>query len=118
VRGRWAAVVFRARPQNVGLITHIRPWSRIGSADCEDRLYVFRFLLKLEDGEPTDPAVFVTAVPNWTVDETFSTGRGEEWRILAIDTDIDEELVELHIAPRSWLGHRVGTKNRLIWLCG
>ena len=38
--------------------------------------------LKLEDGEPNDPAVLVTAVPNWTVGETFSTGRGHELRIL------------------------------------
>ena len=26
--------------------------------------------------------------------ETFSTGRGHEWRVLAIDTNIDDELVE------------------------
>ena len=51
-------------------------------------------MLKLEAGEPNDPAVLVSAVPNWTVGEWFSTGRGHEWRILAIDTDIDEELVE------------------------
>ena len=38
--------------------------------------------LRLEDGEPNDPAVLVTAVPNWTVGETFSTGRGHELRIL------------------------------------
>jgi hypothetical protein len=55
---------------------------------------VFRFLLKLEDGDPNDPAVLVTAVPNWTVGETFSTDRGREWRILAIDSAIDDELVE------------------------
>ena len=55
---------------------------------------MFKFLLRLEDGEPNDPAVLVTAVPNWTVGETFSTGRGHEWRILAIDTNIDDELVE------------------------
>ena len=30
---------------------------------CEDR-DVFKFLLRLEDGEPNDPAVLVTAVPN------------------------------------------------------
>jgi hypothetical protein len=54
---------------------------------------VFKFLLRLENGEPSDPAVLVAAVPNWTVGETFSTGRGDEWRILAIDTDIDDELV-------------------------
>jgi hypothetical protein len=52
----------------------------------------FKFLLRLDDGEPPDPAVFVTAVPNWTIGETFSTGRGDEWRILAIDTD--DELVD------------------------
>ena len=55
---------------------------------------VFRFLLMLEDGDPNDAAVFVTAVPNWAVGETFATGRGHEWRILAIDSDIDEELIE------------------------
>jgi hypothetical protein len=54
---------------------------------------VFKFLLRLEDGEPNDPAVLVTAVPNWTVGESFSTGRGHEWRILAIDADIDDEFV-------------------------
>jgi hypothetical protein len=32
---------------------------------------VFRFLLRVEDGEPNDPAMLVTAVPNWAVDETF-----------------------------------------------
>jgi hypothetical protein len=55
---------------------------------------VFKFLLVLEDGEPTDPPALVTAVPNWTVGEVFLTGRGDHWRILAIDTNIDEELVE------------------------
>jgi hypothetical protein len=38
--------------------------------------------------------VLVTAVPNWTVGETFSTGRGDKSRILARETEIDEELVE------------------------
>jgi hypothetical protein len=61
---------------------------------------VFKFLLRLEDGEPNDPAVFVTAVPNWTVDETFSTGRGHEWRILGIDSDIADELVDQGIKRR------------------
>jgi hypothetical protein len=36
----------------------------------------------------------LTAVPNWTVGERFSTAHGQEWRILAIDTEIDDELVE------------------------
>jgi hypothetical protein len=55
---------------------------------------VFKFLLVLENGEPHDPAVFVSVIPNWSVGETFSTGRGHEWRILAIETEIDDELVE------------------------
>jgi hypothetical protein len=42
---------------------------------------VFKFLLRLEDGEPYDPAVFVTVIPSWSVGETFSTGRGHELRI-------------------------------------
>jgi hypothetical protein len=29
---------------------------------------MFKYPLKLPDGEPHDPAVFVTAVPNWSVD--------------------------------------------------
>jgi hypothetical protein len=56
-------------------------WQRATIGDVD-----LTFLLRLEDGEPNDPAVLVTAVPNWTVGETFSTGRGHEWRILAIDT--------------------------------
>jgi hypothetical protein len=52
---------------------------------------MFRFLVKARGGEPNDPAVFATAVPNWTVGETFTTGRGHEWRILAIETEIAEE---------------------------
>ena len=56
----------------------------------------FKFLLVLEDGEPNDhdPAVFVNAVPNWKASEMFLTARGEKWRILAIDTEIADELVE------------------------
>jgi hypothetical protein len=41
---------------------------------------VFRFLLRLEDGEPPDPAVFVAAVPNWAVGETIMLGHGERLR--------------------------------------
>jgi hypothetical protein len=55
---------------------------------------VFRFLLMLEDGEPNDTAVFVTAVPNWTVGEIIPLGRGERLRVLAIDDNLDDELVE------------------------
>jgi hypothetical protein len=40
------------------------------------------------------PVVSQPVVPDWTVGETFSLSRGEQLRILAIDTDIDDELVE------------------------
>jgi len=55
---------------------------------------VFCFLLVLENDEPADPPAFVTAVPNWTVGETIWIGDGERFRILEIQTDIDDELVE------------------------
>jgi hypothetical protein len=45
---------------------------------------VFKFLLRLEDGDPNDPAVFVSVVPNWTVGETFLLGAGERLRIVAM----------------------------------
>ena len=55
---------------------------------------MFRFLLRLENGEPNDPAVYVSAVPKYAVGETFLLGPDERLRTLAIDTDIDDELVE------------------------
>jgi hypothetical protein len=36
----------------------------------------------------------VTVVPNWTIGEAFTTGRGHGWRILAIDTEISDERVD------------------------
>jgi hypothetical protein len=55
---------------------------------------LFRFLLKLEDGEPYDPSVFVTVIPSWSVGETFLVTAHERLRILAIDFDLDDELVD------------------------
>jgi hypothetical protein len=56
---------------------------------------VFRYLLVLPDGAPTLPvAVLVTAVPHWKVDEVCMTGSGDRYRILAIDTEVHEELAE------------------------
>jgi hypothetical protein len=49
---------------------------------------VFRYLLRLPDGEPNDLAVLVTAVPNWSVGETFLLSRGERACIVAIETEI------------------------------
>ena len=55
---------------------------------------VFRFLLRLEDGEPYDPAVFVTVVPSWSVGETFLVTADQRLRIVAQDFDLDDELVD------------------------
>ena len=55
---------------------------------------MFKFLLVLEDGEPHDPAVFLTVVPNYTVNEEFLLGDGERLRILAIDTDLHDVLAD------------------------
>jgi hypothetical protein len=55
---------------------------------------VFRFLLKLEDGEPYDPSVFVTVIPSWSVGETFLVTAHQRLRILAVDDDLDDELAE------------------------
>ena len=45
---------------------------------------MFRFLLRLPDGQPPDPAVLVTAVPNWSVGDVITVGRGEQLRVVAI----------------------------------
>lgn len=34
----------------------------------------FRYLLVLEDGEPADPAAYLTAVPTWKPGDTFLAG--------------------------------------------
>ncbi len=68
----------------------------------------------LEDGEPNDSAVFVTAVPNWSVGDCFLTGRGDEWRILAMETEIAAELVDsgtnavFTVEPARELAERAG----------
>jgi hypothetical protein len=56
---------------------------------------MFRFFLFQADGQVLDtPGEFVTAVPNWTVGETFLPAHGEEYRILEIKTEIADELLE------------------------
>jgi hypothetical protein len=54
---------------------------------------VSRFLLKLPDGQPPDPAMLVTAVPTWSVGDIITFGSGEQLRVAAID-DYPAELVE------------------------
>jgi hypothetical protein len=48
---------------------------------------MFRFLLVDHDGQPTDPAAFVTAVPNWSEGELITLGCGEQLRVLATRPD-------------------------------
>jgi hypothetical protein len=55
---------------------------------------VFKFFLVDEHGDVQDPAGFLTAVPNWTVGETFLLGRGEKFRILEIRTDLLPEMLD------------------------
>jgi hypothetical protein len=70
-------------------------WSKQAEIVCSVRDHtVFRFLLRLEDGDPNDPPALVTVVPNWTVGETILLGPGDQLRILAIETEIAEELIE------------------------
>jgi hypothetical protein len=52
----------------------------------------FRYLLHDEDAE--NVGEFFTAVPNWRVGEEFLNGDGRRWRILAIETEIANELLE------------------------
>jgi hypothetical protein len=40
------------------------------------------------------PPAFITAVPNWTVRETFLLGRGEKFRILEIRTEFLAEMLD------------------------
>jgi hypothetical protein len=53
------------------------------------------FKLVDADGEVCDPAGFVTAVPNWTVGETFSVGSGESFRIVEIRTELAQEMLDM-----------------------
>jgi hypothetical protein len=55
---------------------------------------VFKYLLMLPDGEPCDPAAFVTAVPSWSVGETFMVAGGKQFRIVGINDEIDAEGLE------------------------
>jgi len=63
--------------------------------ECEDRqVSGFKFLLMLRGGEPPDAAAFVTAVPNWSVGETFMVAGGKQFRILGINEEVDVEGLE------------------------
>ena len=59
---------------------------------------MFRFLLVFEDGGAPDPDELVTAAPNWKVGETFLTGQREQFRILRIEAEIADELIDRGIS--------------------
>ena len=52
---------------------------------------VFRFLLRLSDGEPDDPPAYLSLIHNW---ECFTLGEGQQRCITAIDWDPPRELVD------------------------
>jgi len=54
---------------------------------------MFRYLLVMPDGEPNDPAVFITMVPNWTIGEVITLGAGDQLRLVEMDDEIAGELV-------------------------
>lgn len=52
----------------------------------------FRFVLMLENGEPADPAAFLTAIPTWRVGDEFLAGSDlRKFRILHIEPELSEE---------------------------
>jgi hypothetical protein len=46
----------------------------------------YSFLLKLENGEPADPTVFVSDGVERDVGDRFTARDGSQWRIVAVDT--------------------------------
>ena len=55
---------------------------------------MFKYLLQLPNGEPPDPAMLVTAVPNWSVGDVMTVERGKQFRVIAIADFPHAELVE------------------------
>jgi hypothetical protein len=47
-----------------------------------------RFLHVHPDGEPADPGMFITAIPNWKVGDEFLGGSDlQKFRILEVDSE-------------------------------
>jgi hypothetical protein len=59
---------------------------------------MFPHLLLLADGEPNDPAVFVTAIPNWSVGEVITVGNGAKLRVVRITDHVARKLVDLGLS--------------------
>jgi hypothetical protein len=56
--------------------------------------YGFKYLLVTPDEEPTDPAAFVTAVPNWSEGEVITLGSGKQLRVVATQPTSPRRLIE------------------------
>ena len=56
---------------------------------------MFRYLLLLPDGEPYDPAVFVTTIPNSSLGLLITLRNGAKLRVVAIADQIAYPLVDL-----------------------
>jgi hypothetical protein len=56
---------------------------------------MFKYLHRLPDSQPADPAILVTAVPTWSVGDviTVGVGVGVQLRVVAIDDFPHAELV-------------------------
>ena len=67
---------------------------RQARATIEPMPYGFKYLLVTPDGEPHNPAAFVTAVPNWEVGEVLTLGDGQRLRIVHINLELDEDALE------------------------
>jgi hypothetical protein len=50
---------------------------------------VRRYLLVLEDGEPADPAAYVTSREAWEEGDTFVTPNGQLFVIVSVDADVE-----------------------------
>jgi hypothetical protein len=55
---------------------------------------VFKCFLVDETGDVQDPAGFLTAVPNWTVGETFLRAHDRRFRILEIRAELLPEMLD------------------------
>jgi hypothetical protein len=63
-------------------------------AGCRRPLPTLCFFLLTEQGDPLDPVAFITAVHKWSVGDTFPLGSGERFRIIEIETEIAQELID------------------------
>ncbi len=50
-------------------------------------------MLALKNGDPADPAILVTAVPNWNAGDVIPTGADTAYRVVGTDP-LDERAAE------------------------